>query len=210
MAPFELDFLTNGNPAFGDEGSCAFYRKAYFLRGPVRSGALPFLSGTSWHMLLNGPLGHSRTEGIRPMADRRCHNCAMNNYDWLETCGRCGAILDTRLDAMETKERATPHHAQEEQRPTAGRRCPMCGKHNPDFIGTCGHCGRLLEALESKTATAPSKGFKTCPKCGKKVRVARQQMLELPIHCCCRMRIRCRIRSKAPNGRRGESTNAPG
>ena len=48
----------------------------------------------------------------------------------------------------------------------------MCGKRNPDFIQVCGHCGRPLEASRPKIVPPPSeKGFKTCPKCGKKVRL---------------------------------------
>ncbi len=27
------------------------------------------------------------------MADRRCSSCGLNNFDWLNRCGRCGAVL---------------------------------------------------------------------------------------------------------------------
>lgn len=27
------------------------------------------------------------------MADRRCPSCGLNNFDWLDRCGRCGAAL---------------------------------------------------------------------------------------------------------------------
>ena len=27
------------------------------------------------------------------MADRRCPSCGLNNFDWLNRCGRCGAVL---------------------------------------------------------------------------------------------------------------------
>jgi hypothetical protein len=55
------------------------------------------------------------------MADRRCPSCGLNNFDWLNRCGRCGAVLP-RLAIKEQSPATNSPWGNSEARSTVARR----------------------------------------------------------------------------------------
>src|ERR1022692_2023634 len=88
------------------------------------------------------------------MTGGRCPSCGMNNYDWVERCGRCGARLGASTNAANQAQATQPVSAK--QGSSTDRRCPSCGGHNYDGREQCGRCGRTLPPLLKERPGEPT------------------------------------------------------
>jgi hypothetical protein len=101
----------------------------------------------------------SPKEVYRHMADLKCLNCGMSNYDWLEQCGRCGSALPACGETQTGTHDWTKNC----------ERCSRCGRtrtqaHDWSRVDceTCLRCGETRAEAHDWTRDCD-----VCAQCGK-------------------------------------------